>query len=187
MIWATVNPISCFCWWYTASPILAIKNIINLISILTIWWCSCIKACLVLSRNGICYGQCVLLPEFCTPRPNLPVIPCISWLPTFAFQSTIMKMTSFVLVLVLGGIVCLHKIDQLQLLQHKWLRCRLGLLWCWLVFLGNEGTFCHFWGSKYCISDSFEYDGYSISSMGFLLTVIHIMVFWITFTYSCSF
>ena len=31
--------------------------------------------------------------------------------------------------------------------------------------------------SKYCISDSFvDYDGYSISSKGFLPTVVHIMV-----------
>ena len=37
--------------------------------------------------------------SFCTPRPNLPVIPGSSWLPTFAFHSPIMKRTSF------GGIV----------------------------------------------------------------------------------
>ena len=37
-----------------------------------------------------------LLPaSFCTPRPNLPVTPGISWLPTFTFQSLIMKRTSF--------------------------------------------------------------------------------------------
>ena len=33
--------------------------------------------------------------SFCTPRPNLPVTPGISWLPTFAFLSHIMKRTSF--------------------------------------------------------------------------------------------
>ena len=33
--------------------------------------------------------------SFCTPRPNLPVTPGISWLPTFAFQLPIMKRTSF--------------------------------------------------------------------------------------------
>ena len=32
--------------------------------------------------------------SFCTPRPNLPVTPCVSWLPTFAFQSLIMRRTS---------------------------------------------------------------------------------------------
>ena len=32
--------------------------------------------------------------------------------------------------------------------------------------------------SKYCISDSFvDYDGYSISSKGFLPTIVDIMVF----------
>ena len=33
--------------------------------------------------------------SFCTPRPNLSVIPGISWLPTFAFQYPVMKRTSF--------------------------------------------------------------------------------------------
>ena len=33
--------------------------------------------------------------SFCTPRPNLPVTPGVSWLPTFAFQSPIMTRTSF--------------------------------------------------------------------------------------------
>ena len=39
MVWATVSSWSCFCWLYRASPSLAAKNIINLISVLTIWWC----------------------------------------------------------------------------------------------------------------------------------------------------
>ena len=33
--------------------------------------------------------------SFCTPRPNLPINPGISWLPTFSFQPPIMKRTSF--------------------------------------------------------------------------------------------
>ena len=37
MIWATVGSWSCFCWLYRASPSLASKNIINLISVLTIY------------------------------------------------------------------------------------------------------------------------------------------------------
>ena len=41
MIWATVSFWSCFCWLYRASPSLAAKNIISLISVLTIWWCPC--------------------------------------------------------------------------------------------------------------------------------------------------
>ena len=41
-------------------------------------------------------------------------------------------------VLVLGGLVGLHRTIQLQLIQHQWLGHRLGLLWCWMVCLGNE-------------------------------------------------
>ena len=55
--------------------------------------------------------------SFCTPRPNLPVTPGVSRLPTFAFQSPMMKRTSF-RVLVLEGLVGLHRTVQLQLLQH---------------------------------------------------------------------
>ena len=42
--------------------------------------------------------------------------------------------------------------------------------------------------SKYCISDSFvDYDGYSISSKGFLPTVVAKMVIWIKFAHSSQF
>ena len=42
--------------------------------------------------------------------------------------------------------------------------------------------------SKYCISDSFvDYDGYSISSRGFLPTVVDIKVIWVKFTHSSPF
>ena len=103
MIWATVSSWSCFCWPYRASPSLAAKNRINLISVLTIWWCPCVESSLVLLEEGVCYDQCIFLQNsislcpasFCIPRPNLPVTLGVSWLPTFAFQSTIMKRTSF--------------------------------------------------------------------------------------------
>ena len=47
MIWATVSFGSCFCWLYRASPSSVAKNIIKLISVLTIWWCSCTELSLV--------------------------------------------------------------------------------------------------------------------------------------------
>ena len=48
MIWTTVSSRSCFCWLYRASPSLAAKNIINLILVLTIWWCPCkVFSCIV--------------------------------------------------------------------------------------------------------------------------------------------
>ena len=53
-----------FCWLYGASPSLAAKNIINLILVLTIWWCPCVESSLVLLEEGVCYDQCVLLAKF---------------------------------------------------------------------------------------------------------------------------
>ena len=92
VIWATVSSRSCFCWLYRASPSLAAKNIISLISLLTIWWCPCVESSLLLLEEGVCYDQCILLVKsislcpasFHYPRPNLPVTPGVSWLPTFA-------------------------------------------------------------------------------------------------------
>ena len=91
--------------------------------------------------------------SFCTPRPNLPVTPDISWFPTFVFQSPTMKKTSFGSV-SLEGLVGLHRTVQLQLLQHYWLGHRLGLLWYWMVCLGNEHSVFFEIASKYCILDS---------------------------------
>ena len=40
----------------------------------------------------------------------------------------------------------------------------------------------------YCILDSFvNYEGYSISSKGFLSTVVDTVVFWVNFTHSSPF
>ena len=63
MIWGTVSSWSCFCWQYRASPSLAAKNIINLISVLTIWWCPCVESSLVLLEEGVCYDQCNFLAK----------------------------------------------------------------------------------------------------------------------------
>ena len=63
MIWATVSSPSCFCWLYRVSPSLAANNIINLISVLTIWWCPCVESSLALLEEGVCYDQCVLLAK----------------------------------------------------------------------------------------------------------------------------
>ena len=83
--------------------------------------------------------------SFHIPRPNFPVTPGVSWLPSFAFQSPRMKKTSFG-VLVLKGLVGLHRTVQLQLLQCYLLGHRLGLPWHWMVCLGNEQrSFCCFW------------------------------------------
>ena len=104
MIWATVSSRSWFYWLYRVSPSLAAKDMINLLLVLTIWWCPCAESSLVLLEEGVSYdhvfswqSSVTLCPaSFCTPRPNLPVTRSISWLPTFAFQSYVMKRTSFV-------------------------------------------------------------------------------------------
>ena len=83
--------------------------------------------------SAFSWQYCISLcpASFHIPRPNLPVTPGVSWLPTFAFQSPIMKRTTFG-VLVLKCLVGLHRTIQLQLLQCYWLGHRLGLLWYWM-------------------------------------------------------
>ena len=89
MIWATVSSRSYFCWVYRASPSLAAKNIITLISVLTVWWCPSIELFLVCWKRVFAMTSAFswqnsisLCPaSFCTPWPNLSVIPGISWLP----------------------------------------------------------------------------------------------------------
>ena len=61
--------------------------------------------------------------SFRAPRPNFPVTPGVSWLLTFAFQSPIMKRTSFG-VLVLEGFKNDMRIPKhifiVHLLKHKY-------------------------------------------------------------------
>ena len=65
MISATVSSQSCFCWLCRASPCLAAKNILNLILVLTLWWCTCAGSSLVLLEEGVFYDQCVLWAKLC--------------------------------------------------------------------------------------------------------------------------
>ena len=82
-------------------------------------------------------------------------------------------------MLVLEDLVGLHGTIQHQLLQHYWLGINLD--YCdikWFALEKDRGYSAIFEiASKHCISDSFvDYDGYSISSKGFLPTVVDIMV-----------
>ena len=82
-------------------------------------------------------------------------------------------------MLVLESLVDLHRTIQLQLLQHYW--SGHGLDYCvigWIAVETNRDHSIIFQiATKYYILDSFvDYDGYSISSEGFLLTVVDIMV-----------
>ena len=154
MIWAIVISWSCFCWLYRASPSLAAKNIINLISFLTIWsyvhvlslLLCCWKRVFTMASAFSWQNSVSLWPaSFCTPRPNVPVTPGISWIPTFAFHSPIMKRASFLGISSRRSLGP-HRTVQVQLLQHYWSGHWLGLLWCWMVCLGHEQrSFCRFW------------------------------------------
>ena len=123
-----------------------------------------------------------------TSRLNLPVTPGVSWLPTFALLFPMMKRSSFLDVSFRS---CRSPWNHsISFLQHYWLGPRLGLLWYWMVCLGNEQwSFCHFWDCiQILLSASFvDNEGYSISSKGFLPTVVNIMGIWIKSTYSSPF
>ena len=146
MIWATVNSSSYFCWLYRTSPFSTAKNMINLVSELTIWWCSHVELSLELLERVFAMtivfswqNSVSLHPfSFCTPRLFLPVILGISWIPTFAFQSPMIKRTFFFFFFLNINSRrhrSFHRTAQLQLLWHQWLGHRLGLLWCCMVYL----------------------------------------------------
>ena len=123
--------------------------------------------------------------SFCTPRPNLPVIPGIPWLLTFAFQSPIRKGHLFwVLVLWRSCRSSIHRTIQLQLLKHYGSSIDLDYhnIERFGLEMNRDHSVVFKVAAKYCISDSFvDYDGHSISSKGFLPTVVDIMVIWVKF------
>ena len=157
MIWATVSSWSCFGWLYRASPSLAAKNIINLILVLAIWWCPCVESSLVLLEEGVCYDQCVLLAKL---DQSLPCFILYSK-AKFVYYSRCF-LTSYFCIPV----------------PYNEKNILFGLPWYWMVCLemNRDHSIVLENASKYCISDSFvHYDVYSISSKGFLSTVVDIM------------
>ena len=82
-------------------------------------------------------------------------------------------------MLVLENLVGLHRTVQLQLLQHSWFGHRLDyhdIEW-FALEMNRDHSVVFQIASKYWISNSFVgYDGYSISSKGFLPTVVDTMV-----------
>ena len=100
------------------------KNIINLISVLTIWWCPCVESCLVL--------WCLLWPVGSLDKTLLTFAPlhfvlqgqtCYSRYlllqvsPNFLLlhSSSLWCTGHHIFVLVLGGLVGHHRMVQLQL------------------------------------------------------------------------
>ena len=80
-------------------------------------------------------------------------------------------------MLALKNLVGLHRTIQLQLLQHYWSGHRLGYIKWFALETNRDRSVIIEIAFQYCILDSFvDYDGYSISSKGFLSTVVDIMV-----------
>ena len=115
-----------------------------------------------------CYSRYFLTSYFCIPVPYN-------------------EKDIFFFILVLEGLVGLHRTVQLKLLQCYWLGHRLGLLWYWMVCLGNEHrSFCCFWD---CIQvlhlELFCWQRWLLdSSEGFLPIIVDIMIIWVKFTHS---
>ena len=197
MIWATFSSQSCFCWLYRNSPFgckeynqsgFGVDHLV--ISMCRVFSCVIGRGCLLWTVRSL--GKTLLafaLLHSIFQGQNLPVGSGISWIPTFAFQSPITKRTSSLGVSY--GSSCslhsLHRTVQLQLPQHYW--SGIDLDYCDIERFALETNRDHSVAieiaSEVCILDSFvDYEGYSISSKGFLPTVGDIMVIWVKFTHS---
>ena len=85
---------------------------------------------LVLLEEGVCYDQCVLLAKlllaFSLPHSVLQGQICLLF-QVFLDFLLLHSSPHLCWVLVLKGLIGLHRTVQLQLLQHYWLGHRLGL------------------------------------------------------------
>ena len=174
MIWATVTSQSCFAdcielfylwlqriqsiqFWYWPSGDVHVYNLL-----LHCWKRVFAMISVFSSQNSV--RLCTA--SFCTSK----VTPGISWFPIFAFQSSLMKKTSFVCVSS-RMLVDLHGTIQHQLFSFNGQGIDLDncyIEWFALETNGDHSAIFET-ASKYCISDSsVDYESYSISSKGFL-------------------
>jgi len=123
-------------------------------------------------QGQIChYSRCFLTSYFCIPVPYN-------------------ERDIFFWVLVLEGLVGLHRTIQLQLLQHYQSGHRLGLPWYWMVCLGNEQrSFCCFWDCIQVLHTPWVYlfktsDAFSTSDISvwfllcFVVSSMILVLFW---------
>ena len=145
MIWVTVSSWSCFCWLYRASfSIFGCKGYNQsdfcvdhlVMSMCQIFSCVVGRGCLLWPVHSlgktlltfallhfVLQGQICLLLQVSLDFLLLHSRPL--WWKGHLFW-----------VLVLEGLIGHHR--TVQLLQHYWLGHRLGLLWYWMVCLGNR-------------------------------------------------
>ena len=143
MIWATVSSQFCVCWLHRTSPSLTAKNLVIMCRVISwvagkgyLLWpvFSLVKTLLTFALlHFVVQGQICLLLQVSLDFLLLHSNP-LQWKGHLFW------------VLFLNGLVGLHRTVQRQLLKHYWLELRLGLLWYWMVCLGNEQRwFCRFW------------------------------------------
>ena len=191
MIWATVSSWSCFCQLYRASPSLAAKNKISLIGIDHLVISMCRVFSCVFGRGCLLWPVCSLgktllafaLLHFVLQGQTCLLFQVISWLPTFAFQSPMKKNTSFWGVSSRRSCRSYESESVIELFNFSFFSIisqGIDLDYCDIEWFALE--------TKYCILDSFvDHDGYSISSKGFLPTIVDKMVIWVKFSHSSPF
>ena len=89
----------------------------------------------MLLEEGVCYNQCILLAQLYYPLPcfilySKAKFACSSWYfltSYFCIPVPYNEKDIFFCILVLKGLVGLHRTVQLDLLQHYWSGHRLGL------------------------------------------------------------
>ena len=177
-------------------------KMISLLSVVTIWWCPCVKSSLVL-LEVVCYDQGVLLAKLLAFSLLHFVLQCQTCL-LFQLSLNFLLLHSsllwwkghlFFLVLVLEDLVR----DPVREPVREPVYLRFFSIRGW----GTDLDYCVEWFAletnqdhsvtfeivpRYCISDSLiDYGSYSISFKGFLPTVVDIMVIWIKFAHSSPF
>ena len=81
----------------------------------------------------------LLLESFCTPMPKLSVIPGMSWLSTFAFHSSMKERIPFLFLDASSRWVCKSSYNCPTSATSVYSSGnRLGLLYYWMVCLGNK-------------------------------------------------
>ena len=138
------------------------------------------RGCLLWPVHSLSKMLLAVFPaSFCISKSNLPVTPGITWLPTFAFHFTKTKRTSF-----MGVSSRRSYIERFNFTFFSITVWGIDLDYCdfeWFALEMNR-DYCVVseMSPKNCISDSFvDYEGYSISSKGFLPAVVDII--WVRF------
>ena len=153
MIWATVSSQSCFCWLYRASPFgykeynqsdFGIDHL--MMSMCRVFSCVVGRVCVLWLVCSL--GKILLIFDLLhfVLQSQICLLLQVSLDFLLLHSSSLLWNGHLFFVLVLECLVALHRTISFQPLQHYWLGHRLGVLWYWMVCLGNKQiSFCRFW------------------------------------------